>query len=96
VAAAQQDLSPASEDFLTSHRSHGSHASNSLFSIAKDKLRRSLLSDNTKGMIKPLKKTVKIERPQREKVRREEALKRVKAFPKRKEKLIAAIREGSH
>jgi hypothetical protein len=47
-------------------------------------------------MIKPLKKTVKIERPQREKVRREEALKRVKAFPKRQEKLMAAIREGSH
>ena len=39
---------------------------------------------------------VKIERPKREQVTREEALKRVKAFPKRMEKLIAAIREGSH
>ena len=39
---------------------------------------------------------VKIERPKRERVTREEALKRVKAFPKRMEKLIAAIREGSH
>ena len=39
---------------------------------------------------------VKIERPQREQVSREEALKRVKAFPERKEKLIAAIRKGSH
>lgn len=45
--------------------------------------------------MKPLRK-VKIERPKREKVAREETLKRVKAFPKRKEKLIAAIREGSH
>lgn len=45
--------------------------------------------------MKPLRK-VKIERPKREKVTREETLKRVKAFPKRKEKLIAAIREGSH
>ena len=39
---------------------------------------------------------VKIERPEHERVSREEALKRVKAFPKRKEKLIAAIRKGSH
>ena len=39
---------------------------------------------------------VKIEGPKREQVTREEALKRVKAFPKRMEKLIAAIREGSH
>ena len=39
---------------------------------------------------------VKIQRPKREKVTREEAIKRVKAFPKRMEKLIAAIREGSH
>jgi hypothetical protein len=39
---------------------------------------------------------VKIERPEREQVSREEALKRVKAFAKRKEKLIAAIRKGSH
>jgi hypothetical protein len=46
--------------------------------------------------MKPLRKEVKIERPKREKVTREETLKRVKAFPKRKEKLIATIREGSH
>ncbi len=46
--------------------------------------------------MKPLGKQVKMERPKREKVTREETLKRVKAFPKRKEKLIAAIREGSH
>lgn len=46
--------------------------------------------------MKVLKKQVKIERPQKEKVTREQALKRVKAFPKRKEKLIAAIREGAH
>ncbi len=46
--------------------------------------------------MKPLGKGVKIERPKREKVTREEALKRVKAFSKRKEKLIASIREGSH
>lgn len=46
--------------------------------------------------MKPLKKQVKIERPQKEKVSRELALKRVKAFPKRKERLIASIREDSH
>ena len=46
--------------------------------------------------MKPLRKQVKIERPKREKVTREEALRRVKAFAKRKEKLIASIREGSH
>lgn len=46
--------------------------------------------------MKPLKKEIEIERPGREKVNRAEALKRVKAFPKRKEKLIAAIREGTH
>jgi hypothetical protein len=46
--------------------------------------------------MKPLRRQAKIERPKREKVIREEALKRVKAFAKRKEKLIAAIREGSH
>jgi hypothetical protein len=42
------------------------------------------------------KKQVRIQRPKRERVTREEALKRVKAFPKRMEKLIAAIREDSH
>ena len=46
--------------------------------------------------MKLLKKRVKIQRPEREKVNREQALKRVKAFAKRKEKLIAAIREGTH
>ena len=46
--------------------------------------------------MKLLKKQAKIERPQKEKVTHEQALKRVKAFPKRKEKLIAAIREGTH
>lgn len=45
--------------------------------------------------MKALKKQVKIDRPKKEEVSREEALKRVKAFPKRKEKLIAAIREGA-
>ncbi|HKQ06260.1 MAG TPA: hypothetical protein VJ464_14085 [Blastocatellia bacterium] len=46
--------------------------------------------------MKPLKKEIKIERPKRETVDRQQALKRVKAFSKRKEKLIASIREGSH
>jgi hypothetical protein len=45
--------------------------------------------------MKPLKKEIKIERPTKEKVDREQALKRVKAFQKRKEKLIASIREGT-
>ena len=43
-----------------------------------------------------LKKQIKIERPVKEQVDREQALKRVKTFAKRKEKLIAAIREGTH
>ena len=46
--------------------------------------------------MKLLKKQIKIERPKREKVTREQALKRVKAFAKRKERIIAAIREGTH
>ena len=46
--------------------------------------------------MKALKPKVKIERPEREHVSREEALKRVKAFSKRKEKLVAAIRKGTH
>jgi len=46
--------------------------------------------------VKLLEKQIKIERPQKEKVTRDQALKRVKAFAKRKEKLIAAIREGAH
>ena len=41
-----------------------------------------------------VKKKIKMERPKREKLTREVALKRVKAFSKRKEKMIAAIREG--
>lgn len=45
--------------------------------------------------MKPVKNQVKIERPQRERVSREEALRRVKTFPKRKEKLIAALRKDS-
>jgi len=45
--------------------------------------------------MKELKKQIKIDRPKKEEVSREEALKRVKAFSKRKEKLIAAIREGA-
>ena len=51
---------------------------------------------NRRQLIKSMKKEIKIERPEKEKVTREEALKRVKAFSKRKEKLIAAIREGTH
>lgn len=46
--------------------------------------------------MKPAKKQIKIQRPKKEKVSREQALQRVKAFPKRKERLIAAIREGTH
>ena len=46
--------------------------------------------------MKALKAKVKIERPEREQVSREEALKRVKAFIKRKEKLVAAISKGAH
>ncbi len=44
--------------------------------------------------MKPVKQ-IKIQRPKREKVTREEALKRMKSFPKRREKFIAAIREGT-
>ena len=46
--------------------------------------------------MKQLKKQIKTQLPKKEKVSREEALKRVKAFPKRMEKLIAAIREGAY
>jgi hypothetical protein len=46
--------------------------------------------------MKGLKPKVKIERPEREQVTREEAVKRVKAFPRRKEKLVAAIRKGTN
>ena len=46
-------------------------------------------------MMKALQPKAKIERPECEQVSWEEALKRVKAFPIRKEKFIAAIRKGS-
>jgi hypothetical protein len=46
--------------------------------------------------MRALNPKVKIERPKREQISREEALKRVKAFSKRKEKLIAAIRKDTH
>jgi hypothetical protein len=45
--------------------------------------------------MKPLKKEIRIERPARAEVSREEALKRMKSLPKRREKIIAAIRKGS-
>lgn len=51
---------------------------------------------NVEEIMKLLKKQIKIERPSREKVNREQALKRVKELPKRKEKIIAAIREDTH
>jgi hypothetical protein len=37
----------------------------------------------------------KLERPKREKITREEALERMKSFPKRMEKFIAALRKGT-
>ena len=46
--------------------------------------------------MKALKQKVRIERPEREQIGREEALKRIKAFSKRKEKLVAAIRKGAN
>lgn len=39
-------------------------------------------------------KEVKIERPQRAVITEKEALKRMKEFPKRKEKFIATVRTG--
>ncbi len=51
---------------------------------------------NLEEAVKLLKKEIKIERPEKEKVTREQALKRAKALHKRKEKLIAAIREGKN
>jgi len=41
-------------------------------------------------------KQVKIARPGRVKLSREESLKRMREFPKRKGKFIAAIRKGTH
>jgi hypothetical protein len=46
--------------------------------------------------MKALKPKIKITRPERELVSREVAVKRVKTFTKRKEKLVAAIRKGTH
>jgi len=45
-------------------------------------------------MAKRLIKEINIERPQRVKLSAKESLKRTKEFDKRKEKFIAAIREG--
>lgn len=45
--------------------------------------------------MKQLKTQLKAERPQRTRVTRQEALARMKSFPKRREKMIAAIRKGS-
>lgn len=39
-------------------------------------------------------KEIKIERPERAKLSAEESIKRTKEFNKRKEKFIAAVREG--
>jgi hypothetical protein len=49
-------------------------------------------------MSKKLKKIeeLKIERPQRAKLTPDESLKRMQSFPKRKEKIVAAIREGKN
>jgi hypothetical protein len=49
-------------------------------------------------MSKKLKKIeeLKIERPQRAKLTADESLKRMQSFPKRKEKIVAAIREGKN
>jgi hypothetical protein len=45
--------------------------------------------------MKSVKKQVKIQRPKKEQISREEALRRVKTFLKRAKKFIAAISEGS-
>jgi len=49
-------------------------------------------------MAKRLKdiKEIKIERPQRAKLTAKETLKRMRAFAKRKERFVAAIREGKN
>jgi hypothetical protein len=47
-------------------------------------------------LMKEVKKQPKPERPKREKITREEALERMKSFPKRREKFIAAVRKGNH
>ena len=52
--------------------------------------------DNLRGgtVVKQVKRETKIERPRREIVDRETALKRIKAFPSRRKKLIAAIKDA--
>lgn len=40
-------------------------------------------------------KELKIERPERARLSEEESLKRMQEFPRRKEKLIATVREGT-
>jgi hypothetical protein len=46
--------------------------------------------------MKELKKQPEPGPPKRDKVTREEALERMKSFPKRREKFIAAVRKGTH
>ena len=41
------------------------------------------------------RKEIKVQRPPRAKVTREEALRRMKSLPKRMEKIIAAVKQGS-
>lgn len=41
------------------------------------------------------KKEIKVERPARAKITREEALRRMKSLPKRMEKIIASVKQGS-
>jgi hypothetical protein len=43
-----------------------------------------------------LKKQPKLQCPKPEKITREEALERMKSFPKREEKFVAAVRKGAH
>jgi len=46
--------------------------------------------------MKGLKKQVKGDRPKKEKLTPKEALKRMNSFQERREKFIAAVREGTH
>ena len=46
--------------------------------------------------MKELKKQPKPERPKPEKITREKALERMKLFPKRREKFVAAVRKGTN
>jgi hypothetical protein len=45
--------------------------------------------------VKELEKQPKPELPKREKITRAEALERMKSFPKRREKFVAAVRKGA-